>query len=139
MEINQWLDLAEEYLHIDYMTMELRSILLLKEELPMNEELKFYVAGVQFHELDSIIDDLEEGDTLELTPEPTNKFDSNAVRLEWEGTMIGYVPKKHSSAVSAMLEISDGIVCEIILLSPSKKPWERIKVLITDDEETGDA
>ena len=104
-----------------------------KEELPMNEELEFNVAGVQFHELDSIIGLLEEGDTLELITEPTNKYDSNAVRIEWGGTMIGYVPKKHSTAVSAMLEISNDVVCEIISLIPSNQPWERIRVLITDD------
>jgi len=60
----------------------------------------FYIAGVQFHEMKMVINDLTESDHLSLVPEPDNKYDPNAVRIELvsdgPGTMLGFVPKKFS-------------------------------------------
>lgn len=92
---------------------------------------KFFIAGVQHHDLHKVIKNLSVGDLLDLVPEPTNKYDPNAVRIEYDGTMCGYVPKKFSSEVSAMFEYGDPI-CIIKTLDPSAKPWEWCEVTITD-------
>jgi hypothetical protein len=95
------------------------------------EEKTFYIAGVQHHELHEVIEDLAEGDELDLICEPENKFDPNAVRIESDGTMLGYVPKKFSAEVSAALEIGHDLECCITKLTPTAKPWEQCEVSIT--------
>ena len=103
------------------------------------EPKTFFIAGVQHHELHEIIEDLAENDLLELVCEPDNKFDPNAVRIELDDTMLGYVPKKFSAEVSAALEVGHDLECRITKLNPSAKPWEQCEVTIDqldyDDED----
>jgi hypothetical protein len=109
-----------------------------RKEKPMSE-FKFYVTGVKFYEAKSVLDEMLVGETLRITPEPTNKYDPNAVRLEYDSNkfeahlMIGYVPKKFSAEVSALLEISD-LTCTITELNLTKSTWEQIKVSIKETE-----
>ena len=97
---------------------------------------EFYVAGVKFHEAHKVISLLEKEMAFDLVPEPTNKYDSNAVKLVWDleddTYMIGYVPKKISAEVAAFLEYAEEPICEIIEVTPSNKPWEQIKVVIRE-------
>lgn len=96
----------------------------------------FFIAGVQFHQLHRVLNLLEEGDAFELVPEPTNKYDSNAVRIEYntsdDQVMCGYVPKKFSAEVSAMITIGKRLECKIETLTPGAKPWEQCKVTIRE-------
>lgn len=39
---------------------------------------------------------LAEGSLLEMVPEPSNKFDSNAVALHHNGKHLGYIPQRHA-------------------------------------------
>jgi len=90
----------------------------------------FYIAGVQHHRLHTVIEDINEGNCLHLVPEPANKFDPNAVRIEHKGTMLGYVPRKFSSEISGMIEIGIDLECVITELNKEAKPWEMCKVAI---------
>jgi len=97
---------------------------------------EFFIAGVQFHQLKTIIDKLEVDNYLQLTPEPTNKFDPNAVRIECftnDGdVMCGYVPKKFSSEIAASIEAGFTLECTITELNKNAKPWEQCKVSIKE-------
>jgi hypothetical protein len=102
-------------------------------------ERKFFIAGVQFHPgAANIIRDLVVGDDLDLVPEPTNKFDPNAVRIESAGELLGYVPKKFSAEISALIEIEE-CECIVTIVNPNGKTWEMCEVVvrpvITEDEE----
>ena len=109
-----------------------------KEVTTMEEsKWEFFIAGVQFHQLKTIIDKLEVGQNFELILEPTNKFDPNATRIEYftvdhEQVMCGYVPKKFSAEVSALLAIGTPLECIIIKLNRNAKPWEQCKVEIKE-------
>src|SRR4030067_322468 len=100
---------------------------------------EFYVAGVQHHYLHTILKEVEEGDTVTLLPEPTNKFDKNAIKLIYEsplsdeGVMIGYVPKKISAEVLAFITTGGAKLCTVIKFSPEEKQWNQLKVRIEDD------
>jgi len=100
---------------------------------------QFYIAGVKFHQLHSVIDLIEEGSYLRLVPEPTNKFDPNAVRIEYatfeKEAMLGYVPKVSSAAVSAVIAVGKKLECVVISLNPSEKPWKQCKVEIREVKE----
>jgi len=104
----------------------------------MSKQWKFYVAGVQHHHLHKVIKEIEEGDYLDLIPDPSNKFDPNAVRIEHNSTMLGYVPKKFSAEVSAALEIDPRFECSITKLDRDAKPWEQLEVVIKRDEDNED-
>lgn len=108
---------------------------------PQKLSFEFYVAGVQHHQLHTCIKEIKPGDTLQLIPEPTNRFDPNAVRIEYPSLhqdsliMLGYVPNKkgdYSSKVSAALMIKN-LKCEVIELNPDAKTWEQLKVCIEED------
>lgn len=106
----------------------------------MNEQehengLEFFIAGVRFHELHKILQELEVGEHMRVVLEPTNKFDPNAVRLErsaigGENIMCGYVPRKFSAQVSGAIEMGKTLECVIVELNKSAKPWEQCKVRI---------
>lgn len=91
---------------------------------------KFFIAGVRFHELNSVIDEIAEGNKLTLIPEPSNKFDPNAVKIEYQGFMLGYVPKRISSEVVAMIEVGKEVKCILTELNKNADPWEKVKVEI---------
>ena len=98
---------------------------------------EFFIAGVQFHKMKSVINDLSEGDHLLLVPEPTNKYDPNAVQIRYlnenyTGTMLGFVPKKFSSEVAAAFEIGKNLQCALVELNRTAKPWEQAKVEIRE-------
>ena len=96
----------------------------------------FNIAGVQFHQMKTIINDLNVGDELTLIPEPENPHDSNAVAIMCEGVMCGYVPGTLSAEISALVEAQgDNVTCIIQELNPQLKPWEWCKVAVgTVDE-----
>ena len=58
--------------------------------------------------------------TAVLEMEPTNEFDSNAVKVVVEGTQVGYIPKFDSPAVTAMIKKSGKKVYEV----PVRIGWD---------------
>ena len=101
----------------------------------------FFIAGVQFRPLEAKeeIKKLLKNQELMLELEPENKFDPNAVKiisLSEEGKcFLGYVPKKFSAEVSAVLEVGINLECIVEEINPSAKPWEMCKVVIKNVEE----
>lgn len=94
----------------------------------------FYLAGVKFHNLKDVIADLKPGSGFELVSEPSNPYDPNAVRVEFKGTMCGYVPARFSSEIAAALSIGKNLVCKVTKVDPSAKPWEQCEVVIEEEE-----
>ncbi len=104
---------------------------------------QFFIAGVQFRpkeDISQVSKVMKIGDTIILDPEPTNRFDPNAVKIiynmEDEGgnimpLFLGYVPKKFSSEVSAMLGIGAPVICTVDEVNPSAKTYEMFKVTIS--------
>ena len=48
--------------------------------------------------------DLRAGDALRLVREPDNPYDANAVRVEWRGHKLGYVPRHENSDLARQLD-----------------------------------
>lgn len=44
------------------------------------------------------------GERLQLVREPDNPYDANAVRVEWRGVMLGYVPRRDNAAVARQMD-----------------------------------
>jgi endonuclease/exonuclease/phosphatase family metal-dependent hydrolase len=115
----------------------------------------FYIAGVQFRPASALdaIKQLKEGDELILDPEPDNQYDPNAIRIlievefEKDGEQmvvrehLGYVPKKFSGELAAIIEVYglDNMECIVTKVDPNAKKWEMLEVEVRSiDEDLGD-
>src|SRR3546814_21019468 len=58
------------------------------------------LAGFRYHEAAKVWTDLRIGDPLHLIREPHNPYDPNAVRVEWRGLKLGYVPRRENGALT---------------------------------------
>jgi len=107
----------------------------------MSKIRDFYIAGIQFHQSDTVQDKLTVGDELILRPEPNNTYDPNAVALiynangEEDDVMIGYVPAKFSGEISAILLTCDNVKCVLTEVNLKNKTWERFKAEIEVDND----
>lgn len=61
-------------------------------------------AGLRHHAAKDVWDAMAVGDALQLVREPTNAEDMNAVRIEWQGIVLGYLPRGENSAVARQLD-----------------------------------
>ncbi len=61
------------------------------------------VRGHRYHDGPKIINRLRRGDQLTLISEPENPYDEFAVRVEWHGKKLGYLPRENNHRVSRML------------------------------------
>jgi hypothetical protein len=85
------------------------------------------VAGFQFHEGKLLWDQLKVGDALMLVRESDNPHDAQAVRVHWNGHMLGYVPRAENNAVARQLDRGNKLEARIVRLTKHRDPWKRIE------------
>ena len=85
------------------------------------------VAGFQFHEGKQLWGQFQVGDALTLVREPGNPHDARAVRVEWNGHMLGYVPRAENDAVARQLDRGNKLEARIVRLTKHRDPWKRIE------------
>ena len=88
------------------------------------------IAGFQYHAGEEIWAFMRPGDSLSLVREASNRFDERAVRLEWNGQKIGYVPARDNAAVSQLLDRDACLDAVITQLRESADPWERVSFAV---------
>ena len=84
------------------------------------------LAGSQYYALDTFWDGIRVGDPLTLIREPDNRHDRNAIRVEWRGHKLGYVPRAQNAAVAAAMDAGDRLSARVSSLSDNKNPWLRV-------------
>jgi hypothetical protein len=62
------------------------------------------LAGFVYYEGQAIWEKMKPGDRLTLVREPGNAHDANAVRLEWQGHMLGYVPRRDNADLARQMD-----------------------------------
>lgn len=62
------------------------------------------LAGFRHYAGGEVLRELKPGDRLELVREPANPYDVNAVRVEWRGVKLGYVPRRDNAAVARQMD-----------------------------------
>ena len=85
------------------------------------------LAGFRYHEASALWNDLRLGDALALVREPGNPHDPRAVRVEWRGRMLGYVPRRENDAVAWGLDRGDALRARISRLDPTRPPSRRVE------------
>ena len=86
------------------------------------------LAGFQYHEARELWPELKVGDTLTLVREPDNPHDGNAVRVEWRGRMLGYLPRAENRAVAAEMDRGGAVSARIARLQEQQNPWQRLLI-----------
>jgi hypothetical protein len=85
------------------------------------------LAGFQYHAGKALWPQMRVGDALALVREPDNPHDARAVRVEWRGHMIGYVPRRENADVARLLDRGQVLAARIVRLSEGRDPWSRVR------------
>jgi len=85
------------------------------------------LAGFRHYEAAAVWRDMKAGDRLALVREPENPYDPNAVRVEWRGRKLGYLPRRDNGAVARQLDRGNRLQGRIVRLTRHRDPWKRIE------------
>lgn len=91
------------------------------------------LAGFRYYEGKRLWSEMKVGDTLQLVREPDNSYDSNAVRVEWQGHKLGYVPRADNEALARFMDRGSKAEARITRLKKSRNPWQRVEFEVTLD------
>ncbi|KAB2967465.1 HIRAN domain-containing protein [Zoogloea sp.] len=86
------------------------------------------LAGFQYHGATIHWEALQEGDPLTLVREPDNPHDPRAVRVEWRGVMLGYLPRAENREVAREMDQGTPVSARIGQLSEDPNPWKRLRI-----------
>lgn len=85
------------------------------------------LAGFQYHAGKTLWPQMQVGDALTLIREPDNSHDARAVRVEWQGRKIGYVPRRENADVARLLDRGQPLTARIVRLTEVRDPWSRVR------------
>ena len=88
------------------------------------------LAGSQFYAVSHVWNELRVGDRLTLIREPDNRHDRHAVRVEWKGQQLGYVPRAENRAVAQALDEGEQLDARVVRLTDDPDPWRRVELAI---------
>lgn len=66
------------------------------------------------------------GQRLDLMREPGNPHDPLAIRIEWRGEKIGYVPRPDNAAIAGHIDAGATFTACISEFAPQAPPWQRL-------------
>lgn len=88
------------------------------------------LAGSQYHAFAELRDTIQPGDRLTLVREADNRHDRNAVRVDWQGRPLGYVPRKENRAVARALDAGERLEACVSVLRDDANPWRRLEFAV---------
>ena len=86
------------------------------------------LAGSQYYAMAEVWHLIRPGDRLTLVREPGNRHDRNAVRVDWNGQQIGYVPRAENRAVARALDAGETLEARVARLRDDPNPWRRVEI-----------
>lgn len=89
------------------------------------------LAGFRHYDGPGFWRELKAGDRLELVREPENPYDSGAIRVEWRGRKLGYVPRSDNAAVGRQLDRGTPLEARVAALRQNRNRSVRIEFEIT--------
>ena len=85
------------------------------------------LAGFHYYQGKQLWDEIRVGDALTLVREPANPHDSNAVRVEWRGQRLGYVPRCDNRAVALHMDRGGNVEARVSRRKEHRDPWQRVE------------
>ncbi len=86
------------------------------------------LAGFSHYEAATNFDAIKVGDELTLTREPGNTYDVYAVRVEWHGVKLGYLPRNENRAVADEIDKGGKIEARVARLRQHPNPRQRLLI-----------
>ena len=110
----------------------LPSLLLFLASAAHGQSVEFLVqnsplAGFRYAEAAAVMPDLQPGDALALVREADNPHDPNAVRVEWNGRKLGYVPRRENAALAWGLDRGTPLRARVSRIAEHPNPARRIE------------
>ncbi|MBM3342091.1 MAG: HIRAN protein [Betaproteobacteria bacterium] len=84
------------------------------------------LAGFQYYDGKALWNEMKVGDVLTLVREPDNPHDANAVRVEWKGSRLGYIPRRENADVARQMDRGAAVKARIVKLTEARNPWQRV-------------
>ena len=88
------------------------------------------VHGFRHYEGKAVWLNMKVGDKLALIREPENPHDPKAVRVEWQGHKLGYVPRDDNVDLARLMDNGDRVEAPITKLAKTRRPNNRVQVEI---------
>lgn len=85
------------------------------------------LAGWRFAEAAEVWPLLKPGDPLDLVREADNPHDPNAVRVQWHGRKLGYVPRRQNAAIAWGLDRGAPLRARISRMAEHPNPAKRLE------------
>lgn len=85
------------------------------------------LAGWRYAEAAEVWPELRIGAPLELVREADNPYDANAVRVQWRGRKLGYVPRRQNAALAWGLDRGAPMRARISRLTEHPNPAKRLE------------
>ena len=92
---------------------------------------EFHIAGFQYHEGPQVLASLREGQELRLANEPENPHDDKAVRIEFAGHHLGYVPRTRNKPIFRLIGQDAPLRCVAVHVNDGDPPWFAVWVRIS--------
>ena len=86
------------------------------------------LAGFAHYEAAANFDAIKVGDALTLIREADNPHDAYAVRVEWHGIKLGYLPRKENRAVAMEIDKGGKVEARVARLRQHPNPRERVLI-----------
>lgn len=92
------------------------------------------IAGFGHAEGPRLLQRLEAGDAVQLVREPHNPHDERAVRVDWNGRKLGYIPRVDNAPVAQCLDVGGVLVARILRVRRSGNVWDAVELEIEPAE-----
>ena len=67
------------------------------------------LAGYRYYQAPALAASIQPGASLDLVRESDNPYDANAVRVEWHGYKLGYVPRTRNAALAWAMDHGESV------------------------------
>ena len=85
------------------------------------------VMGFRYYEGKALWPELRVGQMLTLVREPDNPHDTQAIRVEWQGHKLGYVPRADNIDLARLMDNGAAVEARITKLEKSRRPNNRVQ------------
>lgn len=92
------------------------------------------LAGFRYAHGPGLLGRLQAGDALELHREPDNPHDAQAVRVDWQGCKLGYLPRRQNPLIAQRLDAGERLRAQLIAIEADARAWDPLTITVRGPE-----
>lgn len=89
------------------------------------------LAGFRHYDGPGLWREIAPGDQLELVREPQNPYDAGAIRVDWHGRKLGYVPQRDNAAIARQMDRGVALEARVAALRQNRNRSVRLEFEVT--------